>query len=261
MVSATSSFTDPSCEESDPHHHHHHSSASTSSSTSASSMTPVFDTGDIHIQVSGASFILNPTVFRQLEKLPWSINVNNSNNDENHVVYSLGASPDLFEIMLNYVLFESLPNVKLLSQSDIEELEPMVLITGLQGLQNHLEKKDLKSNFLRNRSFCRNATAAVPDHQLRQQSDRPMSTNDMNNGNDNNKLLRRQVSAPVLGVSSTHETLNGNNSNNSNSNNNKGMAGRLVQAVARRLNSQQQQQSQKVRKLTHAQLVASDLVD
>jgi hypothetical protein len=69
MVSATSSFTTdtslaPSCDENDPQHHH--------SSKSRNSVTvPVFATDDIHIQVSGASFILNPNVFRQLEKLPW----------------------------------------------------------------------------------------------------------------------------------------------------------------------------------------------
>jgi hypothetical protein len=267
MVSATSSFTTdtslaPSYDENDPHQHHRHSaSASVSSSFSA----PVFATDDIHIQVSGASFILNPTVFRQLEKLPWSL-VNNT-NDDNNVVYSLGTSPDLFEILLNYVLFESLPNMKLLSQSDIEELEPMVLITGLQGLQNHLEKKDLKNKLLGSRSFRRNASTALPAHQLHQQLERHISTNSMNNGSsnngngddkDNNKLLRRQISAPVLGSSSTHETIH----TKSNSNNIKGMASRFVEAVARRRPSQQQQQkNQQGRKLTHAQCVASDLVD
>jgi hypothetical protein len=259
MVSATSSFTTdtslaPSCDENDPHHHQYQSSTS----------TPVFATDDIHIQVSGASFILNPTVFRQLEKLPWSL-VNNT-NDDNNVVYSLGTSPDLFEIILNYVLFESLPNTKLLSQSDIEELEPMVLITGLQGLQNHLEKKDLRIKFLRGPSFRRNASTAVPAQQLHQQLERHISANNMHkkgsskdgdgdekDNNNNNKLLRRQISAPVLGASSTHE--------NNSSNNLKEMASRFVQAVSRRRPGQQQQQNEQGRKLTHAQCVASDLVD
>jgi hypothetical protein len=268
MVSATSSFTTdtslaPSCDENDPHHHHRSSSASSSSSFTA----PVFATDDIHIQVSGASFILNPTVFRQLENLPWSL-VSNC-NDENNVVYSLGTSPDLFEIVLNYVLFESLPNMKLLSQSDIEELEPMVLITGLQGLQNHLEKKDLKTKFFRRNTAS--TSKAVPAQRLHQQLERHISTNNMNkngssskDGNDkdkdskNNKPSHRQISAPpVLGTSSSHV----NNSNNS-SNNLKGMASRLVQAVSRRRPSQQQQQNQQGRKLTHAQCVLeSELVD
>jgi hypothetical protein len=240
MVSATSSFTDPSYGENEPHHQH--SSASISSSVE-----------EVNIQVSGASFILNPTVFRQLEKLPWSV----INFNDNNVVYSLGTSPDLFEIILNYVLFESLPDIKLLSQSDIEELEPMVYMTGLQGLQNHLEKKDLKNKILRSRSFRRNPSTAVPAHELQQQLERHISTNNMNNGNDkdddnNNKLLRRQISAPILEASSTHETVDSNKSNTI-----KGMASRLAQAVARRRPIKQQQQQ----KLTHAECVASDLVD
>jgi hypothetical protein len=265
MVSATSSFTTdtslaPSCDENDSHQH------SSSASAKNSFTAPVFATDDIYIQVSGVSFILNPNVFRQLEKLPWSL-VNNTNNDGNNVMYSLGTSPDLFEIILNYVLFESLPNLKLLSQSEIEELEPMVLITGLQGLQNHLEKKALKTKFLRGRSLRRNTSTAAPAQQLHQQLERHMSTNSMNkNGsskdgdgdgdgddNDNKKTLRRQVSAPVLGAFSTHE-------NNNSNNNLKGMASRLVEAVSRRLPNQQQQQ-QAGRKLTHAQCVASGLVD
>jgi hypothetical protein len=267
MVSATSSFTTdtslaPSCNESDSHHHRSTSSASFSNSF----MVPVFATDDIHIQVSGVSFILNPTIFRQLEKLPWSL-VNNT-NDDNKMVYSLGTDPDLFEIVLNYVLFESLPNMKLLSQSDIEELEPMVMILGLQVLQNHLEKKDLKTKFLRSRSFRRNTSTAVPAQQLHQQLERHMSTNNMskdisidgnNEDKDKNKPLRRQISAPVLGATSTHES-NGNSS----SNNIKGMANRLVQAVSRRRPSkpqEQQQKNQQGRKLTHAQCVASGLVD
>jgi hypothetical protein len=259
IVSATSSFTDPSYDENDHHHHRHHSSASISSS----SMTPAFATDDIHIQVSGASFILNPAVFQKLEKLPWTV----INFNDNNVMYSLGTSPDLFEILVNYVLFESLPDMKLLSQSDIEELEPMVLITGLQGLQNHLEKKDLKNKLLlRNRSFRRNPSTAVPAQELQQQLKRHIITNSMNNGsskngksndkdNSNNKVLRREISAPVLGASSTHETLHSNNSHNI-----KGMASRLVQAVSRRRPSKQQQNLQG-RKLTHAQCIASGLVD
>lgn len=267
MISATSSFTTdtslaPSHDENAPRHRRHHSSTSLKSSLTV----PVFATDDIHIQVSGSSFLLNPTVFRQLEKLPWSL-VNNT-NDDNNVVYSLGTSPDLFEIILNYVLFESLPSLKLLSKSDIEELDPMVIITGLQGLQNHLEKKDLKNKLMLGRSFRRSQSAVVPTLQLHQELDRHMSAIHMNNGsgnnngtNDNNKvnneLLRRQISAPVLGTSTTHETLHMNANNNSNSNNNnlKGMASRLVRAVSRR------QQNQQVHKLTHAQCVASDLVD
>jgi hypothetical protein len=202
---------------------------------------------DVSIQVSGASFTLNQTVFRQLDKLPWSV-------DECTGVYSLGTSPDLFEIILNYVLFQSLPNFNLLSTSDVEELEPMVLITGLTALHAHLEKNDLKKTLLRNRSFRRNAQQGSGGSGGSGGRGGSGCGGGGGGGGGSDKdvsSLRRQVSEPVLGSSSNnrHDAFKISNSSS------KGLAGRLAQAVAARRPSQQP------RKMSHADWCASDLVD
>jgi hypothetical protein len=276
MVSATSSFSDsaslqtsPSIS-SDPTKFCNHSiHTSNANNANNANHDPYHSADDIHIQVSGASFTLNPAVFRQLEKLPWSVVRTNNVNGNNVTVttsYSLGTSPDLFEILLNYVLFESLPDIKLLSSSDMEELEPMVLILSLTGLHAHLiNKRDwdytlkMKKTLLSSRSSFRRMNSSSKMNT--DQNPRQERNNNGATSNNNNKLLRRQVSAPVVGGASTaHEAVKAKTGKTNTSNIHKGVASRLMQVVARRRpsNSQQQQQG---RNLTHAQWVASDLVD
>lgn len=205
------------------------------------SAAPSHDEDDVCIQVSGASFNVNPAIFRQLSKLPWSV-------DAKTGVYSLGTSPDHFEILLNYILFESLPDKKLLSSSDSEELETMVIILGLNGLQQHLEK-DTKKNLLRSRSFRRQPN--------KQQAEKQQTSQ---NPYHRRRELQRQDSAPAALVSSTKTEKSPVKEESTASdapakNGGKGLVGRLAKAVAARRSSQQ------AVKVTHAQWCASDVVD
>jgi hypothetical protein len=85
----------------------------------------------VHVSVMGAPFMLEPIVFEKLSRLPWQ------SNDTGLDCFSLNTSPELFEVLINHVIYKTLPNN--LSQNDIEELEPMAILLGLQVLENHLQ--------------------------------------------------------------------------------------------------------------------------
>lgn len=102
---------------------------------------------DVRVSVSGVIFKLQPEIFLQLEKLPWQWSRCNQ-------LFSLQTSPDLFEIILNHLLYGSIPCVKSLNQADLEELEPMALLLGLTELHEELQDK-------RGRGGRRHSTASL----------------------------------------------------------------------------------------------------
>lgn len=83
----------------------------------------------IRVSVMGTPFMIEPHVFETLSRLPWQSDHQGS--------YCLNTSPELFEILLDYLVYHSLPDK--MSKNDIEELEPMAIVMGLDDLENHLQ--------------------------------------------------------------------------------------------------------------------------
>lgn len=105
----------------------------------------------VHVSVSGMIFAVDAHIFKRLEPLPWQLASKEGNKvaasyrpiharDNNcHAFFSLETSPVLFEMLLNFLMFGTLPDV--LDLCDIEELEPLAALLNQEELQHHLEKK------------------------------------------------------------------------------------------------------------------------
>lgn len=100
----------------------------------------------IHLSVSGVIFSVSPFIFERLEKLPWQWP---GNDGASNRFFYLLTSPDIFEMLLNFIMFGSVPSLSKMSASDIEELEPMAAVLELYDLQRHLEKKNHASSYRR----------------------------------------------------------------------------------------------------------------
>jgi hypothetical protein len=119
----------------------------TTSQTQSSITTPT-----IQVSVSGVIFSVEPSIFERLEKLPWKWSgdnkvahgrvVNATSGANVNPSFDLHTSPVLFEMLLNFLMFGSLPVCSEMSSSDCEELELLTAIVGLNGLHKHLEKKN-----------------------------------------------------------------------------------------------------------------------
>jgi hypothetical protein len=115
----------------------HDVSTTTGSQADSLATSPSFDwsasstalTKLVQVSVTGVIFKIDSVVFNKLKRLPWEC----SSTDN---CLFLPTSPDLFEILLNHLIFESFPIV--LKKTDIEELEPMAIVLGLHKLESHL---------------------------------------------------------------------------------------------------------------------------
>lgn len=85
----------------------------------------------VNVWVSDAQFALEAKLFCFLTPLPWRINSKGER--------CLTTSVALFEVLLNYLLFDAFPETKKLSTSDVEELVIMALVLGLHKLEQHLQ--------------------------------------------------------------------------------------------------------------------------
>ena len=83
----------------------------------------------VPVSVTGVQFMLESHVFDKLKRLPWEWSATET-------CLFLSMSPELFEIILNHLVFETFPVT--LDKTDIEELEPMATALGLYKLQGHL---------------------------------------------------------------------------------------------------------------------------
>jgi hypothetical protein len=83
----------------------------------------------VEVHVSGCRFTIPAATFAKLRVLPWEKGSRSN---------TLRTCPKLFEIILNHMLFDTFPDVRSLSVSDVEELEPMALLLELNGLVDHL---------------------------------------------------------------------------------------------------------------------------
>jgi hypothetical protein len=85
---------------------------------------------NITVNVSGTPFCIAPSLFQQLENLGWY---------EDKGTPYLNANPTVFEIVLQFLLFESFPNVATLSQDELTELQDLVVpVHGLDSLMEHV---------------------------------------------------------------------------------------------------------------------------
>ena len=108
---------------------------------------------NVHVSVSGMIFAVDAHIFKRLEALPWQLASKEGNkvaasyrpipahNNNCHAFFSLETSPVLFEMLLNFLMFGTLPDLHLLDLCDVEELEPLAALLNLDELQHHLEKK------------------------------------------------------------------------------------------------------------------------
>ena len=108
---------------------------------------------NVHVSVSGMLFAVDAHIFKRLEALPWQLASKEGNkvaasyrpihahNNNCHAFFSLETSPVLFEMLLNFLMFGTLPDLHLLDLCDVEELEPLAALLNLDELQHHLEKK------------------------------------------------------------------------------------------------------------------------
>lgn len=93
-------------------------------------------TGSVHVTVSGTSFAVPQSVFSKMGKLNWILNGNGN--------LQLNTSPAIFEIILGFMLFETLPAIDTLSKAEYDEFEPMALSLGLNELVGHYDRSSDK---------------------------------------------------------------------------------------------------------------------
>ena len=104
---------------------------------------------NITVNVSGSYFCIAPTIFERVENLAWY---------EDKGVPSLVANPAVFEMLLQFLLFESLPNVSTLTEEESKELQDLAIpIHGIDSLIEHVvtgrtttnKKRGGRESFLR----------------------------------------------------------------------------------------------------------------
>lgn len=108
----------------------------------------------VYVLVSGTSFSVPREAFQKINKLPWQ----RDHRDRLH----LEASPAVFEVLLSYIVFETLPAYDTLSKPEYEEFEPMALCLGFYDLVEHFGRSSDKR--LRNRSGRRRSSILKRKH-------------------------------------------------------------------------------------------------
>jgi hypothetical protein len=99
--------------------------------TSVAPSAIVSPTGDVTVEVSGSRFCIVPSLFKKVEKLAWY---------EHRDTLHLNASPDVFEILLQYFLFNSLPDISSLPGHELSELELLVKpLPKIESLVEHIK--------------------------------------------------------------------------------------------------------------------------
>jgi hypothetical protein len=89
---------------------------------------------NIKVEVSGSRFCIVPSLFHKVEKLKWK---------KSNGIFKLNANPDVFEMVLQYFLYDSLPDTKNLSHRKATELmqlvaplEPMAVLPLCEHIQS-----------------------------------------------------------------------------------------------------------------------------
>jgi hypothetical protein len=122
------------------------SSSASSSAEAGRGRTTKQDKGVamVVVSIAGVLFSLDAVTFDKIRSLPWQAAATTdhpTDDDDDHVQYSLSTSPELFDVLVHHVLFGSLPTVASLrrwSEADQEELEIMALSLSLTELAEHM---------------------------------------------------------------------------------------------------------------------------
>ena len=92
---------------------------------------PLDVNSDVQLEVSGSSFVLNTCDFQKLAGLPWK-------RIHGQAFRLEGTSPDVFQMCMDFIVFESLPKKKKMSASDRQELASIAATLKLTALKDHL---------------------------------------------------------------------------------------------------------------------------
>jgi hypothetical protein len=91
---------------------------------------------NVTVEVSGSRFCIVPSLFKKVENLKWK---------KSNGIFKLNANPDVFEMILQYFLCNSLPDTKCLSHRKATELmelvaplEPLAVLPLCQHVQSGL---------------------------------------------------------------------------------------------------------------------------
>lgn len=155
---------------------------------------------NIHVSVSGVIFAVDQEMFKRLERLPWNF------REGGAAYFHLDTSPVLFEMILNFVMFGTLPDMHKLTLADIEELEPLAALLELRELQQHLEKKIL----LRRGSFRRRRQDKKTKEESKQQQTTAKGkgagrTSKNSTSNKNSTTAVRKMQAAIQNRRLTHQ--------------------------------------------------------
>lgn len=195
-------------------------------------------TTTVQVSVSGVIFSLHASIFQRLEKLPWKLVTSDTSvsavvsGDKVRPHFNLDTSPDLFEMILNFLMFAKLPVLSELRTSDVEELELLAAILELHDLQQHLEKKNRVP-------FRCHAASSSSSSSTGSSYYRRLRTQKLQ-GKQHNKYKHSQPLGAVDTVMKQHDQVETNSNNNIGRKKNGPV--RVVQAALmnRRLTNQQQ---------------------
>jgi len=158
---------------------------------------------NIHVSVSGVIFAVDQEMFKRLERLPWNF------REGGAAYFHLDTSPVLFEMILNFVMFGTLPDLHKLTLADIEELEPLAALLELRELQQHLEKKILlrRGSFRRRRQDKKNKVESKQQQTMTAKSKGAGRTgkNSSSSNNKNSTTAVRTMQAAIQNRRLTHQ--------------------------------------------------------
>jgi len=220
---------------------------------------------NVHVSVSGVIFAIDPTIFKRMEPLPWNL----SSNDGDKVAasykpnsgtscgayFNLDTSPVLFEMLLNFLMFGTFPDMSRLSPGDIEELEPLAALLALRELQHHLEKNARRGSFRFRRQQSKScfsqkkgdASTNIASKLATNNKPGKNETNILGNSNTTTKKLATTTSTSKTKTNDSKKQTNGSSNNNKDST---ALPPAVRKMQAALLNRRLTQQN---KKLTHAE--------
>jgi hypothetical protein len=150
------------------------------------SLPVVNNNNNITVEVSGSKFCIVPSLFQSIEKLNWK-------KPSNDGVLKLNSDPDVFEMILQYFLFSSLPDSTVLTSKKATELIDLVssldplatqpLLQHVEGIvQTHAKTKKNKTRSRRS-SILKRSLSKFPSI-----SSRSNKSSDNNQSNQNTTL-------------------------------------------------------------------------
>jgi hypothetical protein len=144
---------------------------------------------NITVEVSGSRFCIVPSLFQSIEKLHWK-----SSNG----VLKLNSDPDVFEMILQYFLFSSLPDSNAMSAqmaSELIELVSPLDQLAIQPLVRHVKSvidghaKTKKKNYRRGSSLLKRGISNL--------SSMSISSRNKSTSRDDQNNLKQELATPM----------------------------------------------------------------